>query len=70
MSAGNGDNNVGIPLWASRRTTWLMALAALGRITPHTKFHAQVYVLTKEEEVGPPSPFFSAATAVHSVRRT
>jgi elongation factor Tu len=33
-------------------------LAAPGSITPHTKFHAQVYVLTKEEG-GRHSPFFN-----------
>jgi elongation factor Tu len=32
-------------------------VAAPGSITPHTKFHAQVYVLTKEEG-GRHTPFF------------
>jgi elongation factor Tu len=35
-----------------------MVLAAPGSITPHTKFHAQVYVLTKEEG-GRHTPFFT-----------
>jgi elongation factor Tu len=34
-----------------------MVLAKPGSITPHTKFHAEVYVLTKEEG-GRHTPFF------------
>ncbi|MDH4157396.1 MAG: elongation factor Tu [candidate division Zixibacteria bacterium] len=35
-----------------------MVLAAVGSITPHTKFRAEVYILTKEEG-GRHTPFFS-----------
>jgi elongation factor Tu len=35
-----------------------MVIAAVGSVTPHTKFKAEVYVLTKEEG-GRHTPFFS-----------
>jgi len=46
-----------------------MVLAKPGSITPHTKFHSQVYVLTKEEG-GRHTPFFTGYRPQFYVRTT
>jgi elongation factor Tu len=46
-----------------------MVLAKPGSITPHTKFEAQVYVLTKEEG-GRHTPFFTGYRPQFYVRTT
>jgi len=60
LENGQAGDNVGILLRGVEKTDLERGhvLAAPGTITPHTKFHGQVYVLTKEEG-GRHSPFFS-----------
>jgi elongation factor Tu len=65
-----GDN-VGILLRGIQKTDVQrgMVLAKPGSITPHTKFKAQVYVLTKEEG-GRHTPFFTGYRPQFYVRTT
>jgi elongation factor Tu len=65
-----GDN-VGILLRGIERTDVErgMVLAAPGSITPHTKFEAQVYVLSKDEG-GRHTPFFTGYKPQFYVRTT
>ncbi len=60
LDTGQAGDNVGLLLRGVEKTELERGhvLAKPGTITPHTKFHAQVYVLTKEEG-GRHSPFFS-----------
>jgi len=60
LECGQAGDNVGVLLRGIEKNELErgMVLAAPGTITPHTKFQAQVYVLTKEEG-GRHTPFFS-----------
>jgi elongation factor Tu len=60
LESGQAGDNVGLLLRGVEKTDLERGhvLAKPGTITPHTNFHAQVYVLTKEEG-GRHSPFFS-----------
>jgi len=60
LECGQAGDNVGVLLRGVEKNELErgMVLAAPGTITPHTKFQAQVYVLTKEEG-GRHTPFFS-----------
>jgi elongation factor Tu len=59
LDEGRAGDNVGLLLRGVEKTEIErgMVLAKPGSITPHTKFHAEVYVLTKEEG-GRHTPFF------------
>jgi elongation factor Tu len=59
LDDGQAGDNVGLLLRGVEKDTLErgMVLAAPGSITPHTKFKAEVYVLTKEEG-GRHTPFF------------
>jgi elongation factor Tu len=59
LDEGQAGDNVGLLLRGIEKDNLErgMVLAAPGSITPHTKFKAQVYVLTKEEG-GRHTPFF------------
>jgi len=59
LDQGQAGDNVGALLRGVEKDdlTRGMVLAKPGSITPHTKFHGEVYVLTKEEG-GRHSPFF------------
>jgi elongation factor Tu len=59
LDSGEAGDNVGLLLRgvAKDEVERGMVLAKKGSITPHTKFHAEVYVLTKEEG-GRHTPFF------------
>jgi elongation factor Tu len=60
LDDGQAGDNVGLLLRGVDKDSLQrgMVLAATGSITPHTKFKAQVYILTKEEG-GRHTPFFS-----------
>jgi len=60
LDEGQAGDNVGMLLRGMDKDNLErgMVLAATGSITPHTKFKAQVYVLTKEEG-GRHTPFFT-----------
>ncbi len=60
MDAGHAGDNVGCLLRGVKREDIQrgQVLAKPGSITPHTKFEAEVYVLSKEEG-GRHTPFFS-----------
>lgn len=60
LDEGQAGDNVGILLRGTKREEVErgQVLAKPGTITPHTKFEAEVYVLTKEEG-GRHTPFFS-----------
>ncbi|MEW6170985.1 MAG: elongation factor Tu [Candidatus Omnitrophota bacterium] len=60
LDEGMAGDNVGLLLRGIDKTHLErgMVLAAPGSITPHTKFKAQVYILTKEEG-GRHTPFFT-----------
>ncbi len=60
LEAGQAGDNVGCLLRGVKKDEVErgQVLAAPGSITPHTKFHGQVYVLTQEEG-GRHTPFFS-----------
>ncbi len=60
LGSGDAGDNVGCLLRGTKKDEIErgQVLAAPGSITPHTKFEAQVYVLTKEEG-GRHTPFFS-----------
>ena len=59
LDEGQAGDNLGLLLRGMEKTEIErgMVLAKPGSITPHTKFHAEVYVLTKEEG-GRHTPFF------------
>jgi elongation factor Tu len=59
LDSGEAGDNVGLLLRGigKEEIERGMVLAKKGSITPHTKFHAEVYVLTKEEG-GRHTPFF------------
>ena len=60
LDEGQAGDNVGILLRGTERTDVErgMVLAKPGSITPHTKFKAEIYVLSKEEG-GRHTPFFN-----------
>jgi elongation factor Tu len=60
LDQGQAGDNVGVLLRGTERTDVErgMVLAKPGSITPHTKFKAEVYVLSKEEG-GRHTPFFN-----------
>ena len=60
LDQGQAGDNVGLLLRGVEKTELErgMVLAKSGSITPHTKFEAEVYVLTKDEG-GRHSPFFA-----------
>jgi elongation factor Tu len=60
LDEGRAGDNVGVLLRGTKREEVErgMVLAKPGSITPHTKFRAEVYVLTKEEG-GRHTPFFN-----------
>jgi elongation factor Tu len=59
LDEGQAGDNIGVLLRGIEKKDLErgQVIAAPGSITPHTKFHAQVYVLTKEEG-GRHTPFF------------
>jgi elongation factor Tu len=59
LNEGQAGDNIGVLLRGVEKKDLErgQVIAAPGSITPHTKFHAQVYVLTKEEG-GRHTPFF------------
>ena len=59
LDEGRAGENVGVLLRGTKREDVErgQVLAVPGSITPHTKFEAQVYVLSKDEG-GRPTPFF------------
>ncbi len=59
LDEGRAGDNVGVLLRGTKRDEVErgQVLAKPGSITPHTKFEAEVYVLTKEEG-GRHTPFF------------
>jgi elongation factor Tu len=60
LDYGEAGDNIGVLLRGTDKEEVErgQVLAAPGSITPHTKFHAQIYILTKEEG-GRHTPFFS-----------
>ena len=60
LDQGQADDNVGVLLRGTKREDVErgQVLAHVGTITPHTKFKAETYILTKEEG-GRHTPFFS-----------
>ena len=60
LDEGRAGDNVGVLLGGTKKDEVErgMVLAKPGSITPHTKFKAEVYVLTKEEG-GRHTPFFT-----------
>ncbi|MHC4158567.1 MAG: elongation factor Tu [Planctomycetota bacterium] len=60
LDEGRAGDNIGVLLRGVEKKDLErgQVVAAPGSITPHTKFHAEVYVLTKEEG-GRHTPFFS-----------
>ena len=71
LDEGLAGDNVGILLRGIQKTDIQrgMVLALPGTITPHTKFEAEVYVLTNEEG-GRHTPFFSGYRPQFYVRTT
>ncbi len=60
LDEGQAGDNIGVLLRGVEKKDLMRGhvVAAPGSITPHTKFHAEVYVLTKEEG-GRHTPFFA-----------
>ena len=60
LDQGEAGDNVGVLLRGTKREEVErgQVLAKPGSITPHTKFEAEVYVLSKEEGSGRHTPFF------------
>jgi elongation factor Tu len=60
LEEGQAGDNIGVLLRGVEKKDLErgQVIAAPGSITPHTKFHGQVYVLTKEEG-GRHTPFFA-----------
>jgi len=71
LDEGRAGDNVGVLLRGIKKEEVLrgMVLAKPGSITPHTKFKAQVYVLTKDEG-GRHTPFFPGYRPQFYVRTT
>jgi len=71
LDEGQAGDNIGVLLRGKKREEVErgMVLAKPGTITPHTKFKAQVYVLTKEEG-GRHTPFFNGYRPQFFVRTT
>ena len=71
MDEGKAGENVGVLLRVTKREDVErgQVLSAPGSITPHTKFEAQVYVLSKEEG-GRHTPFFKGYRPQFYVRTT
>ena len=71
LDEGKAGENVGVLLRGTKREDGErgQVLAAPGAITPHTKFEAQVYVLSKEEG-GRHTPFFKGYRPQFYVRTT
>ncbi|GIT33103.1 MAG: hypothetical protein Ct9H300mP3_06340 [Gammaproteobacteria bacterium] len=70
LDEGKAGENVGILLRGTERdgVERGQVLAKPGSITPHTKFEAQIYVLTKEEG-GRHTPFFKGYRPQFYVRK-
>ncbi len=71
LDQGQAGDNVGILLRGIEKDDVErgMVLAKAGSITPHTKFEAEVYILTKEEG-GRHKPFFSGYRPQFYIRTT
>jgi elongation factor Tu len=71
LDEGQAGDNVGILLRGVEKAdlTRGQVLAKTGSITPHTKFKAEVYILTKEEG-GRHTPFFSGYRPQFYIRTT
>ena len=71
LDEGKAGENVGVLLRGTKREDVErgQVLSAPGSITPHTKFEAQVYVLSKEEG-GRHTPFFKGYRPQFYVRTT
>ena len=71
LDSGMAGDNIGILLRGIQKNEVLrgMVLAAPGSINPHTKFEAEVYILTKEEG-GRHTPFFPGYRPQFYVRTT
>ena len=71
LDEGQAGDNIGVLLRGKKREEIErgMVLAKPGSITPHTKFKAEVYVLTKEEG-GRHTPFFNGYRPQFFVRTT
>ncbi len=71
MESGEAGDNVGILLRGTKKEDVErgMVLCKPGTITPHTKFEAEVYVLSKEEG-GRHTPFFAGYRPQFYVRTT
>ncbi len=71
LDQGEAGDNVGILLRGTKKEEVErgQVLAQPGTITPHTKFEAEIYVLTKEEG-GRHTPFFSGYRPQFYVRTT
>ena len=71
LDEGVAGDNVGVLLRGTEKTDVErgQVLAKPGSITPHTKFKAQVYVLTKEEG-GRHTPFFNGYRPQFYLRTT
>jgi len=71
LDEGQAGDNIGVLLRGKKREEIErgMVLAKPGTITPHTKFKAEIYVLTKEEG-GRHTPFFNGYRPQFFVRTT
>jgi len=71
LDEGQAGDNVGILLRGVEKKDLIrgQVLAKPGSITPHTKFKAEVYILTKEEG-GRHTPFFSGYRPQFYIRTT
>jgi elongation factor Tu len=71
LDEGQAGDNVGLLLRGVEREEIErgQVIAAPGTITPHTKFHAEVYILTKEEG-GRHTPFFKGYKPQFYIRTT
>jgi len=71
LDEGQAGDNIGVLLRGKKRDEIErgMVLAKPGTITPHTKFKAEVYILTKEEG-GRHTPFFKGYRPQFYVRTT
>jgi elongation factor Tu len=71
LDEGQAGDNIGVLLRGKKRDEIErgMVLAKPGSITPHTKFKAEVYILTKEEG-GRHTPFFNGYRPQFYVRTT
>jgi len=71
LDSGQAGDNVGVLLRGIEKKDLVrgQVLAAKGSITPHTKFKAEVYILTKEEG-GRHTPFFTGYRPQFYIRTT